>query len=438
MPMVMAAMHEIPCPDGYLLNANSPLADAHHTLNDYLVGVEEQGWKQATKRVNSLRDKRLKFRIWMALLDRLEWLHAAHAETYFKQLHDLTYAIEEWKLDPTTEDLICAIRKTAALAGVVMPYTPMPHLLAFVEQHGLTFELSLAIREFDAKIRHGSYAINQTRRQLLNSRLDMLAWWDEWNEIDLKRCWSEVIRSDYRSMQSPDRENWRQLLHSIQGDEGVQPSRSWMAKAQQRIAAIGVAPFRGHMLRWFHSLQPSHTVRLSREGSFLLRSLLWLVPHLQSAELLGIVRGIPRVTFKPAKNGEKVIRAAAEIAGIDYISEKSSPLAPSLDELTARALKAVLSPGACSALPPGIGGRVSFEAEIAYIRGDLDKYRMHISTGAVFRESDGQRVHVNLTDPIPGPLARIDMGGIAELLGQMIVLAQDAKNAGALSFTPDE
>jgi hypothetical protein len=434
----MEVMHEIPCPDGFLLIAKSPIADAHHALNDYLVGVEEQGWKPATKRLNALRDKRLKFRIWMALLDRLEWLHAAHAETYFKQLHDLTYAIEEWKLDPTVDDIICAIRKTGALAGIVMPYTPMPHLMAFVERYGLTIELSLAVREFDNKVRNGSHAINQTRRQLLNSRLDMLAWWDEWNEINLKRCWSEMIRSDYRSMQSAEREQWRQLLHSIQGDEGVQPSHTWMTKAQRTIEAIGVTAFRAYMLRWFGAFQPNHTLRLSREGSFLLRSLLWLVPHLESAELLELVRGIPQVTFKPSKNGEKVIRTAAEISGIDYTIRKSSHAAPSLDELTARALKAVLSPGACSAVLPDIAGRVSFEAEVVYIRGDLDKYRMHISTGAVFRESDGQRVHVNLIDPVPAPLARLDMGGIAELLGQMLILAQDTKHAGALSFTPDQ
>jgi hypothetical protein len=32
----------------------------------------------------------------------------------------------------------------------------------------------------------------------------------------------------------------------------------------------------------------------------------------------------------------------------------------------------------------------------------------------------------------------MNMGGIAELLGQMLILAQDAKYAGALSLTPDQ
>jgi hypothetical protein len=430
-------MDQIPCPDGYLLIAKSPLADAHHCLNDYLVAVEEQGWKPAIKRVNALRDKRLKFRIWMALLDRLEWLGARGraGDIYFKQLHDLTYAIEEWKLTPAIDDLISALRKTAALSGCVMPYTPMPHLMAFVEEHGLTPELSTAVREFDAKVRNGPYSINQTRHQLINSRLDMLAWWDEWNGIDLKRCWSEQIRADYRSMHSVERSNWRRLLHSIQGDEGVRPAPSWLAKAEAAIQSIGLSAFRTQLLRWFEPLRPDRSARLSREGSFLLRSLIWIIPKLESPDLLGIARGIPRVDFKPRKNAEKVIRAAAEISGSEYSPVKPSRPAPSLDALMARALSAVLSPGACCSLSPEVAGRVHIEAEVVHIRGDLDRYRMHISTGAIFRESDNQRVQVNVRNPEPAPFAAFNIGGISELLGQILILAEDTRHADAISLT---
>src|SRR6185503_15487015 len=34
-------MDQIPCPDGYLLDAPSAIADGHHALNQYLVRVEE-------------------------------------------------------------------------------------------------------------------------------------------------------------------------------------------------------------------------------------------------------------------------------------------------------------------------------------------------------------------------------------------------------------
>src|SRR6476660_8814121 len=112
-------MNEIPCPDGYLLDPASPLADGHHALNTYLVRVEEAGWKAATKELNSLRDKGLKFRIWMALLDRLD-----RQSSYFSQLHDLTYSIEEWKLSLNEADLLAVLRRTSRLSGNVVPYTP--------------------------------------------------------------------------------------------------------------------------------------------------------------------------------------------------------------------------------------------------------------------------------------------------------------------------
>ena len=64
----------------------------------------------------------------------------------------------------------------------------------------------------------------------------MLAWRDEWNEVNLKRCWSEQIRADFRSMDGGEREGWRRLLHSIDGDEGVRPAPAcskllWHARA---------------------------------------------------------------------------------------------------------------------------------------------------------------------------------------------------------------
>ena len=114
-------MDQIPCPDGYLLDSRSPLADAHHALNAYLVRVEEAGWKIAIKEVNALRDKRLKLRIWIALLDRLEAGQGKRGESpYFGQLHDLTYSIEEWKLAPSEDDLVLLLTRHTALANVAM------------------------------------------------------------------------------------------------------------------------------------------------------------------------------------------------------------------------------------------------------------------------------------------------------------------------------
>ena len=67
-------MDQIPCPDGYLLDATSAMSGGHHALNDYLVRVEEAGWKAALKEVHGIKDKRRKLLIWKALIERMLWL----------------------------------------------------------------------------------------------------------------------------------------------------------------------------------------------------------------------------------------------------------------------------------------------------------------------------------------------------------------------------
>ncbi len=170
-----------------------------------------------------------------------------------------------------------------------MPYSPMPHLMAHVKEHGLTPVLATVIQEFDTRVRKEKYKLNQVRCQMLNSRLDMLAWRNEWNEVDLKRCWSEQIRADYRSMQGKERENWRTLLYSIEGDEGVRPQPKWLKNAEAQIQAIGAAAVRARLMEWFEPLRFGRTQRLSREGSFILRSFIWLARSLNDPEVMARV-----------------------------------------------------------------------------------------------------------------------------------------------------
>jgi hypothetical protein len=430
-------MNEIPCPDGYLLNAGSPLAGGHHALNSYLVTVEERGWKPALKQLNSIRDKSQKVQIWMALLERLAWLREhGSPEPYFKQLHDVTYSIEEWKLAPSAAELILVLRKTLELAGSVMPYTPMPHLLAYIEEKGVTPELSAAVREFDEKVRKADFYVNQVRLQMFLSRLDMLAWWDEWNGIDLKRCWSEQVRADYRSMRGVEREGWRKLLHSIHGDEGVRPSGAWLTKAKTIIGEIGPEAMAVVLLRWFTPLRKGGAVRLSRPGSYVLRSLLWLVPLLENKDMAASAAEIAEAVFKPKKNGEKVIRTAAGIAGKEY-EPPARPPVPGLDAITARALAAVLSPAAWGNHAPEFTGRVRVDGEVIRVEGHLSSYRVHISTGAVFRESDGQRIEVRGESIFAAAPEILKFGGIAEMLNQVVLLAEDWKHQGGITVLPE-
>ncbi len=124
--------------------------------------------------------------------------------------------------------------------------------MAYVEEHGLTPALSAAIRAFGARVR----------------------------------------------------ENWRRLLHSIQGDEGVRPAPKWLRSAEAQIQALEPAAFPTCLMRWFEPLRRGRTQRLSREGSFILRSFIWLAQSLKDAELMERVGEISEVEFKPSQEDE--------------------------------------------------------------------------------------------------------------------------------------
>jgi hypothetical protein len=421
-------MQQIPCPDGYLLDSQSSLSPGHQALNTYLLRWEEAGWKVATKELNSIRDKRIKVQTWMALLDRLEHNHK-NGTAYFQRLHDLTYAIETWKLTLTEAELIAILRHTARLAGIVTPYAPMPHLMAYVEEHGLTQELATAIREFTASVHSSSHYVNQTRAQLLNSRLDMLAWRDEWTPIDLKRCWSEQIRADYRATTSPAREHWRRILHSIDGDEGVHPAPKWLERSRVHIDAIGTSAFRDQLLGWFAPLKKGQKQRLSREGSYLLRSIIWLAESLHDPEIQQKLAEIPGVDFTPKKNGDKVQRAAAEAIGIANPTAIPPQPAPGLDHIMREALAKALTPGVLAGVPPEFADRIRPEGDIVSVRGDLDTYRVNLVTGAISRQSDGRSLRVS---PGDSPLTSAPF---ARSLMQIILLAQDSRNVHLIDDT---
>jgi hypothetical protein len=309
-------MDAIPCVDGYPLQPGSPLADAHDALNWYLVRVDEDGWKTATRQVSALRDKSLKLRIWRALLDRLRWLrdNDPHSRN-IGRLRDLTNAIEKWSLSVTDDDLRSLLRETADMAGTIAPYTPMPHLMAYVADRGLTPALADAVDDFAAKVRGTTYTINQMQWQLFWSRLDMLAWRNEWNDADPKRCCTEQIRIDFRQMRGAERERWRQLLHSIDGDQGPRPAPRWLRRANELVQELGAAPFGTRMIGWLGALRRGSNVRLSRPGSHVLRALIWITPPLNDPALMASIADLRDVRFTPKTNAEKVIRAAAEAVG---------------------------------------------------------------------------------------------------------------------------
>jgi hypothetical protein len=307
-------MDLLPCPDGYLLDPNSSLAVGHHTLNDYLVRVEEAGWKTALKEISAVRDKSRKLLAWKALLERMWWLQESNpSSAALSPFRGLAEVIEKWKLSPSENDLLEVLGRTAAVAPFLAPYTPIAHVMTYLEENHPTERLAAGIREFRLSVWDRSFRVNQVSLQLFRSRLDMLAWRDEWTPVDLKRCWSQQIRADFRVMRGPHKENWRRLLYRIHGDEGTRPAASWLAQSRKDIEAIGSADFNSRVRGWFAPLRALSAHRLSREGGFLLRSFVWLAADSKSPDLLTKIREISGVKFKPESNGQKVIRAVNEV-----------------------------------------------------------------------------------------------------------------------------
>jgi len=131
-----------------------------------------------------------------------------------------------------------------------------------------------------------------------------------------------------------------------------------------------------------------------------------------------------------------VIRAAAEATRKPDPTAKPQAALSSLDSLIARALAAALSPGS-SLVASELSGRIRIGTETICVRGDLDTYEVHISTGAIFRMSDGKRVHISTAVSGPEAIALPDFAGITELFRQILVLAEDAKHPAALTTTSE-
>jgi hypothetical protein len=349
-------------------------------------------------------------------------------------LRGLAERIEKWTLAPAEADLIGILERTAEVGGFLAPYTPLPHVFAYIDANGLTAELAAAVRAFRQRVYDNCLAVSQTSLQMFRSRLDMLAWRDEWTAVDLKRCWSEQIRADFRTMRGAERQHWRRLLYSIHGDEGTRPAPKWTTLATGAIAAIGPEAFRARLAGWFEPLQRGAPQRLSREGSFLLRCFIWLAQLSNDPELNAQLAGIAEVEFKPKSHGQKVIRAAAEAAGMPDPTMKPPAAAPRVEDLVSRSLAAVLSPTS-SLVAAELADRVAVGPEVVHVRGKLDTYEVHIAGGAIFRGSDGRRLRITAAGPyeIPGPLP--GLGGVTELLRHVLMLAEDDKNAAALTLS---
>ena len=438
----------LPGPDGFLLSRADPHYAAHLLLNDYLVAEEAReaaGPLQTWPNISKWKKlpKRQQADLVIAALLRITWLrdhrgemeNARASSDRFRRVLRQLYAA---KIPFTAPDLRMLLELTTRLLGTIEPYGPAEQVIDYLKNNDLTPELCQALREFQANLVE-QMSINQASMQLLRQRLHVLLWLDEWDAVDPKRCWSEQIRSDFRAMTGERRDKWRALFKHLRGDASAKMPANWAGEAERRLAAVGVEDFRRQIRAWFGPFRSGEALPLSVAGSHVLKGLLWYCalardPEVNEAgfwlldakwkqkrnvdkvmvSLIALVEAMPAAeAWEPAfrlqeawgkSKGqiEKLLqRVAAELGVSKQDLEERKLLKPAPPPATLPA--SVLHGAIARRISSGDGHllnseRIQLDGDMAIIRGDLDYYRLFLSSGRIERASDNAVLELNCAE----------------------------------------
>jgi hypothetical protein len=269
--------------DGYLSRGDDPLRGFHAAIGEYLVARERAHVETGRDAGLDLKPIKKKFtkpdliRLIKALLARVAYLREHRAELprwmdWHRYVVELLHALYGARLPFAAADLEDVLRATLALALPVAE--PLDCLIGHLDEHPLTPQLSAVLRTLHEK-RNDLNATSQQQATLVFQRLHMLCWLDEWDELAPKKCWSEVIRGDWRAMTGERRERWRRFFYHLRGDTISKPSKRWLATAKERLAAVGIADFRERLRVWFQPFREPEPLPLSVGGSYALKCLIW-------------------------------------------------------------------------------------------------------------------------------------------------------------------
>ena len=438
----------LPGPDGFLLSRADPRYAAHVLLNDYLVAEEAReaaGPLRTWPNISKWKKfpKRQQVDLVAAALVRITWLrdhrgemeNAGASSDRFRRVLRQLYAA---KIPFTAEDLRALLELTIPLLGTIEPYGPAEQVTEYLKKNDLTPELCQALREFQANLRE-EMSINQASMQLLRQRLHVWLWLDEWDATDPKRCWSEQIRSDYRTMSGERRDKWRALFKHLRGDASAKMPANWTGEAEARLAGVGVEDFRGQIRRWFGPFRSGEALPLSVAGSHALKGLLWYCalardPGVNEAALwlldakwkqkrnvdkvmvalVALVEGMPAAeAWEPAlrlqeawgkSHGqiEKLLERVAAELGVskqDLEERKLLKPAPPPATLPASVLLGPIARRISSGDHQLLNSeRVQLDGDMAIIQGDLDFYRLFLSSGRIERVRDNAVLELNYAD----------------------------------------
>jgi hypothetical protein len=281
-------MDRLPCPDGYFIESQDPHRYAHEQINLWL--VEQEEWDGKHPHQPQIMDhKALKKQFKTPQL--IEFLEAAMVRSDWHQaqgnagpgnphsvrIHYILVSLSRLPLALHAEQMRLVI-DFAARRG---PYQFCDHIEDAFQRGLLDADLWSRLHALPQAMSGD----NSVGGQAIRRRIGVLLWHDPYDEIDLKRCWSEAVRRDLRAMPEERRKMWRSALEATPISDSTEPPSAWNKQAPKQVAAIGEAAFREQLLAWFAPFQGDEPVRLTMAGSHILKALLWYARLIRHARL---------------------------------------------------------------------------------------------------------------------------------------------------------
>ena len=267
-------------------------------------------WKKLKKRqIVDLIEASLKRYTWLREHDAE--IPNAHVERL--KLVDLLRTLHTVKKLPCTEaDLRMMLDLTTPLLDYIAPDGPVDHVMEYYQENDLTPELCQSLHHFQANLReYGSVASMQSLRQRVHTLLFM----DEWDPLTPSKCWSELIRRDFRAMEGERKKHWRRLLKHIRGNAPKRMPPAWAQEASERLAAVGIDDFNQQLAQWFTPFRSGEPLPLSIPGSHVLKGLVWYVAVSGDDTAKQTALWLLDVKWKQKRNMEKAM-TALEVLGI--------------------------------------------------------------------------------------------------------------------------
>jgi hypothetical protein len=323
-----------------------------------------------------------------AILRRLAWLsdhdaELANAHVARLRLTQLLRVLYTVKLPCTEADLRMMLDLTTPLLDRIAPDGPIAYVTAYLKEGDLTPELCHCLREFASHL-HEEMSCGQASMQSLRQTLHMLLWLDEWEPLEPARCWSEIVRRDFRAMAGARRATWRRLLKQIRGNAPTRMPAGWARDAEARLNEVGVADFREQLCVWFAPFCSGQPLPLSVAGSHVLKGLIWYAALTRNEDVKACALGLLDVKWKQKRNVEKSM-VALEVFGI----EKKDLIARRLVKDEPRAARDLIDRFMQSRFVTTADRFVADDdGDVIIVQGDLYFYRLFRSARRIERAGD--------------------------------------------------